>query len=157
MSNQATPEQLAARTTAQQLAEAWYAVAVSEFAKLADAGSKVFDGLSTAFDRAVEIGWPELDPGDRRQVRDLVGKHGANEVLKDFEGAGLSSYGVRNYVAYVKAEIVNSARSDFLDEVADAMATAIRLGVTEDQLRADFEAQLSLQDFGEHRENLRHP
>lgn len=155
MSNQATPEQNAARTTAQQLAEAWYAVAVSNFSKLSNAGGKVFDGLADAFNGALEAGWPELDRNARWEVRKLVATLGAKEVLSidgnptKIEGPDdhFCSYGVRNYVAYVKYEIVNSARSDFMDALADALANVIQAGATEDQIRSDFEAQLSLQSF----------
>lgn len=42
---------------------------------------------------------------------------------------------------------VMEARGEFVDELAELFANAIRQGVTEEMLRSDFEAQLSLQDF----------
>jgi hypothetical protein len=39
------------------------------------------------------------------------------------------------------------ARSDFIDELAEQFSRLIRAGVPEDQIRADFEACLSLQVF----------
>lgn len=154
MSNQATPEQLAARTTAQQLAEAWYA-ATSQFSKLSSQGGKVFDGIAEAFNAALAVGWPELDADMRWEVRKLVMDHGALEVLSvngkptTIEGPEdhFTSYGIRNYVAYVKAENLEMVRSDFVEDLCEALSKLIQAGATEDQIRADFEAQLSLQRF----------
>jgi hypothetical protein len=44
---------------------------------------------------------------------------------------------------------VTEARTEYVDELAGLMANAIQAGVTEEMLRSDFEAQLSLQFFGD--------
>lgn len=44
---------------------------------------------------------------------------------------------------------VMEARGEAVDAMAELMANAIQVGVTEEMLRSDFDAQLSLQFFGD--------
>lgn len=125
-------------------AEFLWALATSDSAQYARSDFAPYQSAKAAFLATLKAEYGLTDPREAEYVYNIYCELGPNDAHQD---ARTGLRGIRSYVDAMRSEMKDEARSDFTDAVTEVIANALRdcPGLTEDELRADFEGALTIQ------------